>query len=480
MRIRSVYLSLGALICFLLLCFGVYNIYFYYQEKPEVGQALPEIAFAPGQTRLLVIAPHCDDETLGCGGIIQEVVGAGGEVMVVAMTNGDGFTFAAEEQFHHLFLTQDDYIKSGYLRQNEFIWALQRLGVAQNRIIFLGYPDRGLGSIWAEHWDSTSPYQSRYTGKAYSPYSNSYSLNTPYSGKAVMDDLESIIRKFKPSLIFLPHPDDEHIDHAATWAFTSAVVIKVTNNGILQIPRLYTYLVHRGGFPIPHGYRPEAALLPPKPMYQKNSWQWEQFTLTSDQESVKEAALNEYGSQLRVPIMSKLLRSFIRRNELFEKVDIPLIIPRTSAVNIADVTAWETQKPELVYPKTVSALGALEHKARVRALACAVQDSSLWLYFYIPDFSMYFNQYQVSVIGFRENQNMLNRTKNIFSFSMIGADVAPENIKRFNDAVIINIPFSEQGLPDYFFIRIQMKDRFGATIDHTAWQPVKIQHVANK
>ena len=52
--------------------------------------SLLAMSFSPA-TRLLVVAPHPDDETLGAGGLIQRVRHAGGAVKVVFMTSGDGF-----------------------------------------------------------------------------------------------------------------------------------------------------------------------------------------------------------------------------------------------------------------------------------------------------------------------------------------------------------------------------------------------------
>src|SRR5512143_3590489 len=44
----------------------------------------------PSHLRLMVFAPHPDDETLGAGGLIQRVLATGGKVRVVFVTNGDG------------------------------------------------------------------------------------------------------------------------------------------------------------------------------------------------------------------------------------------------------------------------------------------------------------------------------------------------------------------------------------------------------
>ena len=40
-------------------------------------------------TKLLIVSPHPDDETLGCGGLIQKVKKAGGKVYIIIMTYGD-------------------------------------------------------------------------------------------------------------------------------------------------------------------------------------------------------------------------------------------------------------------------------------------------------------------------------------------------------------------------------------------------------
>ena len=41
------------------------------------------------QDRVLVFAPHPDDEALGCGGLIQQAVELGAEVRVIFQTDGD-------------------------------------------------------------------------------------------------------------------------------------------------------------------------------------------------------------------------------------------------------------------------------------------------------------------------------------------------------------------------------------------------------
>ncbi|MEX2355524.1 MAG: PIG-L family deacetylase, partial [Thermaerobacterales bacterium] len=52
--------------------------------------------------RILVFAPHCDDETLGAGGILHTAGRLGCARKVVLLTNGDGFRYGVSGRFHRL------------------------------------------------------------------------------------------------------------------------------------------------------------------------------------------------------------------------------------------------------------------------------------------------------------------------------------------------------------------------------------------
>src|SRR5262245_58896167 len=56
---------------------------------PAVSLPLADLPKFDSATSLLVIAPHPDDETLCCAGVIQRVTAAGGKVGVVWITSGD-------------------------------------------------------------------------------------------------------------------------------------------------------------------------------------------------------------------------------------------------------------------------------------------------------------------------------------------------------------------------------------------------------
>jgi hypothetical protein len=65
------------------------------------------------KTRLMVLSPHPDDETLGAGGLIQRVISKGGKVKVAFMTNGEGFPEGVEKENHIAHPTAKDYREYG-------------------------------------------------------------------------------------------------------------------------------------------------------------------------------------------------------------------------------------------------------------------------------------------------------------------------------------------------------------------------------
>src|SRR6185295_13542272 len=60
----------------------------------------PTLLTVPEGTRLLVVAPHPDDEVLGAGGLMQRVHETGGTVRVVYLTNGEGYPEGVEAEEH--------------------------------------------------------------------------------------------------------------------------------------------------------------------------------------------------------------------------------------------------------------------------------------------------------------------------------------------------------------------------------------------
>jgi LmbE family N-acetylglucosaminyl deacetylase len=68
----------------------------------------PEIVSCPRGRRLLVLAPHQDDEIIGCGGVFQNSIKAGKEVQVIYLTDGAPPKMRGGERERYIKVRQDE------------------------------------------------------------------------------------------------------------------------------------------------------------------------------------------------------------------------------------------------------------------------------------------------------------------------------------------------------------------------------------
>src|SRR6185295_13893543 len=59
------------------------------------SNAYPQIARAGQHDRILIVAPHIDDEAIGAGGFAADAIANGAEVYVAFLTAGDCNRFSA-------------------------------------------------------------------------------------------------------------------------------------------------------------------------------------------------------------------------------------------------------------------------------------------------------------------------------------------------------------------------------------------------
>jgi LmbE family N-acetylglucosaminyl deacetylase len=304
-----------------------YNLAFLFQEERDLR----------GIERVLVIAPHTDDEVLGAGGAIQRHLAAGARVVVVILTNGDG-------QYRRLFPSSKASISLGYARQQESLAALGHLGLPRENVIFLGYPDRGLPDLWNNYWDCERLYSSRYTKAERSPYRESFTSEAPYCGLAVVADLVKILEQERPQLIYLPHPNDLHPDHQAAWAFT---VYAVARAGLEPEPELLAYIIHREGWPEPRGPRLDEVLFPPPNLLNLDT-KWVRVDLEPEERRKKLEAIEQFHSQTK--FIESYLVSFARANELFG------LVPPLEVHSALEFAEPEAEEPSLTVSPLVSYL----------------------------------------------------------------------------------------------------------------------------
>jgi LmbE family N-acetylglucosaminyl deacetylase len=358
-----------------------YNIYRANAAVQRVS--LPAQPAAARGARILVIAPHCDDETLGVGGYMAQAARAGSQVRVVLITNGDGFPLAASRQYWRLSPSPENYLNLAHLRQDETRSALQALGLPASAATFLGYPDGGLSLMWSKHWSRSAPYTSRFTRFSSSPYSNSYRPHAPYAGESVLRDLKEILEQERPTSLFLPDPGDDHPDHWAAYCFAVTALESIRCAGTAgdrwaANVDVRTYLIHRGDWPVPQGSREEARLVPPDSLLHLDT-RWNEATLSPEDRQKKREAVHRYRSQMAV--MSRFLSSFIRQDELFGTLPpanlTPLAAPHLAASGMpAD---WRAGSAHLVDAREDTFIRRFEPAADLVSLDALADDMRLYL-----------------------------------------------------------------------------------------------------
>jgi LmbE family N-acetylglucosaminyl deacetylase len=146
---------------------------------------------------VLVVAPHPDDETLGCGGAIAQLHQLGYPVLVLVISDGTA---------SHPRSRKYPPPRLRALRQTETREALSCLGVSSTAVKFLDLPDGDLATL------ETSVLQQGITQCCLY--------------------LESLA----PQTIFLPLRSDPHPDHRATWHLLHTALLKTQ-----QSPRRIEY-----------------------------------------------------------------------------------------------------------------------------------------------------------------------------------------------------------------------------------------------
>ena len=264
-----------------------------------VGQGPDKKGSAP--LDILVIAPHPDDEALGCAGVMLRALQKKQRVGVVLVTNGEGHrnAAAAVAKKPEARLQPADFFRLAGIRQQHSVGALGKIGVRRQDLIALGYPDAGLQAIY-ESKDEV-PYKQPFTGKAETYASVIRDYHTAAHGRpaaytraSVLADLVEIIQARKPREVYVTSEADTHPDHRATFWFVRDAAKVAGYRG-----SLFTFIVH--GKP------------PAGPAHR--------VVLTEAERGRKRAMIEEYQTKLS-PVHDYLAQEFTRAEELFWLVRI--------------------------------------------------------------------------------------------------------------------------------------------------------------
>ncbi len=239
--------------------------------------------------RILIVAPHIDDEALAAGGYAQDAVDAGADVFIVYLTAGDHSRTALAANRLTFFATAR-LNRKGQRRIAEGERAARLFGLDDAHLFNLGYPDRGLRRMLL-HPDRV--IRSASTGKRAVPYAEAVSPGAPYRLDSMLEDLAYVIETVQPNIVIAPIAQDRHSDHR-----TAAVLV----DRILEDLDVHA---ERLGYRI-HGHLRRVA-----------DDDWVVYPLSDETARRKRALLAQYRSQRRTPYMKALFRLFSGKRELF-------------------------------------------------------------------------------------------------------------------------------------------------------------------
>ena len=264
-----------------------------------------------GDERILILAPHPDDESIAAGGLIQEALALDAPVRVCFFTMGDNNEISFLFTRKHPVLMPGAVRSMGALRQNEALAATAQLGLSSNDVVFLGYPDYGTLDIWNHHWRAVPPFRSMLTRVTAVPYKRALTPGSAYAGEDIVDDLTEVIRDFRPTHVALSHPADHNVDHRALYLFARVALWNLEAEGIA--PEILAFPVHFTQWPEPRHYHPLRPGAPPHFLDEEIGWM--EYALAPFQISNKLAAIQRHHSQYLYS--SGYLDSFARKSELF-------------------------------------------------------------------------------------------------------------------------------------------------------------------
>jgi LmbE family N-acetylglucosaminyl deacetylase len=268
--------------------------------------AEPQLPPLDAGTSLLVVAPHPDDETLCCAGVLQRVLRAGGRVSVAWITSGDASLLDLLFIEHSVLGGAARLRDLGVRRMREARAASALLGVPQSAQFLLGYPDRGLEYL--SDAARTAPYRSPFTGAAAVPYSESPFAGHPYTGASLERDFAAVLERVQPTLVLVPSRRDAHPDHAAAGLLALRVLARYGRGVAVRC-----WIVHGGeGWPGPRELSPG---LPSTRAPRLGAAPVTAFVLTPAEEDAKLAAVRAYPTQLLT--LGPFLLSFVRTTEIF-------------------------------------------------------------------------------------------------------------------------------------------------------------------
>jgi len=178
-------------------------------------------------TRVLILAPHPDDEINIAGNMILTLAAAKAEIFVAYSTNGD-------------------FEQSAETRAQEAVDALKILGVQSEKIIFLGYGDgHKLSDVPTQ---SPAGHTETYAAKNFVDYAKkTFGRHSLYTRKNFKRDLKNLLLELRANIIFCVDFDN-HADHRTLSILFEEVLGEILSERGDYRPEVYKKFAYATAF----------------------------------------------------------------------------------------------------------------------------------------------------------------------------------------------------------------------------------------
>lgn len=287
-----------------------------------------------GDKSLMVIVPHEDDEI---------------------NLAGSSIIAARKENVHVIcvFLTNGDWEYPAYIRIREAVNSLKIMGVPDKDVIFLGYPDGGAHAersvFMAETPRNGQKHNQTYGTEHHPDFAYSaYGKHSEYTWENLLNDLKSVITKYKPGVI-LATDFDRHPDHRMTSLAFDTVMGEILNQyGNNYLPVVMKGFCYCTGFEsIPDYFnRHFLSSVINRAKFQQNGFETEN-------------PVYEWRKRIRLPVPEEA-RTNLRNNLIFEALSAHISQKaiwkhKPEKIINGDQVFWLRRTRNLIYEGKVSA-----------------------------------------------------------------------------------------------------------------------------
>ena len=257
-------------------------------EIPTAGNSFFDKSFFG--TRVLILAPHPDDEINIAGNMILNLAAAKAEIFVAYSTNGD-FEQPAE------------------VRAREAVDALKILGVPREKIIFLGYGDGH--KLSNTPTKSPAGFSETYAAENFVDYAKkTFGRHSSYTRQNFKRDLKDLLLELRANIIFCVDRDS-HADHRALSILFEEAIGEILSERDDYRPEVYKKFAYATAFTAaPDFYAPNLLSTPRPKLGETDTYDFD----------IIDRANYIWSERVRFPVAENCRRPLLKGNPVAEAI----------------------------------------------------------------------------------------------------------------------------------------------------------------